>query len=86
MSQPEVTVADSEHLLVNWEKSFEDCNSSEVVSAQVHIGSDRVDVAFAEKEAKIRANPCLVHRRILVRVHSTESPFLLQRLQCPAQH
>ena len=67
--QPEVTVADSEHLLINWEKSFEGCNSREVLSAQVHIGSERVDVTFAEKEAKMKANPCLVHRRILVRVH-----------------
>ena len=32
-------------------------------------GSDRVDVDFGEKGAKIKANPCLVHRCILVKVH-----------------
>ena len=35
--QPEVTVADAEHLLVNWTKSFEGCDSSKVLNANVHI-------------------------------------------------
>ena len=66
--EPNVTVGDSQHLLVNWEKAFEGCNSSEVKSAAVQVDSAFVDVAFVEKEAKVEANPCLTHSFILVLV------------------
>ena len=66
--EPVVTVADSEHLLVNWEKSFEGCDSSEILNAKVHIGSEKRDVTFSKKEARIRANPCLTHPPIKVKV------------------
>ena len=75
LQPPEVTVADSKHLLVNWTKSFEGCNSSEVQNANVHIGSAVFDVAFAEHGARIEVNPCLTHPKISVRLQ-TETTYL----------
>ena len=66
--EPNVTVGDSHHLLVNWEPAFEGCDSIEVQSATVQIDSATEEVAFAEKEAKIEANPCLTHPFILVKL------------------
>ena len=66
--EPEVTVADSDHLLVNWRKSFEGCDSGEVQNAKVQIGSEKIDVTFADKEAKIEANPCLTQPSIQVKL------------------
>ena len=61
--EPKVTVADSENLLVNWEKSFEGCNNSKVQQAIVSIpGSYPFDVKFADKEAKVLVNPRQVPR------------------------
>ena len=70
--EPNVTVGDSQHLLVNWEPAFEDCDSIEVQSATVQIDSATEEVAFAEKEAKIEANPCLTHPFILVKLELEE--------------
>ena len=78
LQAPEVTVEDSEHLLVNWAKSFDSCNASEILIAKVHTGADAVEVAFAEKEAKIKANPCLTHPQISVSVQSAESKLWSQ--------
>ena len=36
---PEVTVADSDHLLINWAKSFEGCESKEFKTASVQTRS-----------------------------------------------
>ena len=66
LPKPEVSVADPGHLLVNW--SFGGCDSGKAQSANLHIGSDIFQVVFAEKEAKIRANPCLRHTSIELRV------------------
>ena len=71
--EPNVTVGDSLHLLVNWEKAFEGCNRSEVKSAAVQVESAVHEVAFAEKEAKIDANPCLTHPFILVKLKLKEN-------------
>ena len=66
---PEVSVADSHHLLVNWAKSFEGCDSSLVESASVQTRSGvNKNVNFADNEAKIQANPCLKHLNINIRV------------------
>ena len=35
--KPEVTVVDSEHLLINWTKSFDGCDSNNVKSTKVHM-------------------------------------------------
>ena len=69
---PEVRVADSEHLFVNWTKSFEGCDSSEVLNTNLYIGSDVVEVTFCEGEAKIKANPCLRQPPISVRLQLEE--------------
>ena len=61
---PNVTVANSQHLLVNWEKAFEGCDSSKVQFAIVRIGSVQVGVIFDDKEAKLNADPCLEHPEI----------------------
>ena len=61
---PNVTVADSQHILVNWEKAFEGCDSSKVQFAIVRIGSVQVGVIFDDKEAKLNADPCLEHPEI----------------------
>ena len=53
LQQPEVTVADTAHLLVNWSKSFEGCDSSEVLNANVHTGSDAVEVTLRTKKQKL---------------------------------
>ena len=49
----EVTVADFNHqLLLNWKKSFDGCNSGEVLSGNVHIGADVVRVNSAKKKKR----------------------------------
>ena len=58
---PNVRVADSQHLLVNWENALEGCDSSKVQFAIVRIGSVQVGVIFDDKEAKLNADPCLEH-------------------------
>ena len=71
--EPNVTVGDSQHLLVNWEKSFEGCNSGEVQSANIEIYPRTIqEVAFAEKEAKVEANPFLMHPFIMVKLQLKE--------------
>ena len=66
---PEVSVADSHHLLVNWAKSFEGCDSSVVESASVQTRSGvNKNVNFADNKAKIQANPCLKHLDIRMKV------------------
>ena len=70
LQNPEVTVADSDHLLVNWTKSFEGCDSSKVNSTKVHIGREVVEeVIFEKKTARVKANPCLKHLHISVRLN-----------------
>ena len=72
---PEVTVADSDHLLVDWTNAFENCESEKVKSALVEYKTFRnfignkfsVNVNFADKRAKVEANPCLNHSDFLVK-------------------
>ena len=64
---PEVTVADLDHLLVDWTKSFDDCKSSKVQSAVVKVsGRNPItqNVSFGEMKAKVRASPCLQYPKI----------------------
>ena len=71
--EPNVTVGDSQHLLVNWEKAFEGCDSGEVQSATIEIYPRTIqEVAFAEKEAKVEANPFLMHPFIMVKLQLKE--------------
>ena len=71
--EPNVTVGDSRHLLVNWEKAFEGCDSSQVQSATIEIYPTTIqEVAFAEKEAKVEANPCLTHPFVIVKLQWEE--------------
>ena len=64
---PKVTVADSDHLRVNWEKSFDGCDNSKVHSATVRIGSSRKTVVlFGTNERVIRADPCRKHTSIRI--------------------
>ena len=82
--RPEVTIADSEHLLVNWTNSFEGCDSAEVQSTIVEIrASDyfpstkiltmRVNVTVDAKEATVKINPCLRYPEIKIRLRYNES-------------
>ena len=69
--EPEVTVADSNHLLVEWTGAFENCESGKVQSATVEyrtfpkypeVGKTlSINVTFDDKKAKVEANPCLKH-------------------------
>ena len=71
--KPEVTVEDSEHLLVNWTKSFDGCDSNKVKSAKVHFGSEiKEEVDFEKGTASVKANPCLKHIQISVRLEDNE--------------
>ena len=72
-NEPKVTVADSNHLLVNWEKSFEGCDT---LSANVHIGGNIVGRNIADKEAKIEINPCLAHTHITVKMQLDKANLL----------
>ena len=72
-NEPKVTVADSNHLLVNWEKSFEGCDT---LSANVHIGHTIIGVNIADKEAKIERDPCLTHTQITVRLQLDKENLL----------
>ena len=65
---PEVSVADSDHLLINWAKSFEGCESKVFKTASVQTRSGVYErVKFAANEARIRANPCLKHLDIKIK-------------------
>ena len=71
--KPEVTVEDSEHLLVNWTKSFDGCDSNKVKSAKVHFGNEiKEEVDFEKGTASVKANPCLKHIQISVRLEDNE--------------
>ena len=64
---PEVTVADLDHLLVDWTKSFENCNSSKVQNAIVKVSGRNPmtqNVRFGEMKAKVMVDPCLHYRKI----------------------
>ena len=58
-------MADSEHLLVNWAKSFESCDDKfwtgkQVLEAKLHVrDSYAMGVNFADKEVKVPTDPCL---------------------------
>ena len=78
--EPKVTVADSENLLVNWEKSFESCNSSKVQRSLVTIPSFfPFEVKFDDKEAKVGVNPCWQQTDILMRLTYNGKEILSHR-------
>ena len=56
---PNVTVAESDHLLVNWANSFEGCEGKSIQSANVEIDRIKSFVNFENGEAKVKADPCL---------------------------
>ena len=58
---PDVTVAESDHLLVNWANSFEGCDRERIQNASVEIDDIKSIVNFENGEAKVRADPCLKH-------------------------
>ena len=58
---PNVIVADSGHLLVNWANSFEGCDRERIQSASVEIDRIKSIVNFKDREAKVKADPCLKH-------------------------
>ena len=77
---PKVTVADSEHLLINWVNAFEGCDSSDVQNTVVEVGSSgfttetvRVNATFDTKEAKVRTSSCLGYPEIKIRLKYNES-------------
>ena len=69
LDEPKVTVADSDHLLVDWTNAFENCEGSKVQSVSVEYQTSQnftgemlsVNVTFEDKKAKVEANPCLKH-------------------------
>ena len=63
---PEVTVSEYGSLVVNWEKSFEDCDPEEVRGALVRIDSKDVTVSFVEGKVKVKTNTCLAQKSIKV--------------------
>ena len=66
---PEITVADSDHLLIDWTKSFDGFKSSQVLIAFVQFQRSNVlKVSFTANKASVRANPCLAKREISVRL------------------
>ena len=79
--KPEVTVEDSEHLLVNWTNAFEGCDSTEVQSIVVEMGSSGftlktirvIDATFDAKQAKVKTNPCLGYSEIKIRLKYNKS-------------
>ena len=80
-SPPEVTIADANHLLVNWAKSFEGCDNGEVLEAQLHVrDSDNMGVNFADKEVKVLTSPCLKLLDIRVVVKLRNEDFLWTHL------
>ena len=69
LQPPEITLADSDHLLIDWTKSFDSCKSSEVLIAFVQFQRSNVlKVSFTANKASVRANPCLAKREISVRL------------------
>ena len=58
---PNVIVADSDHLLVNWANSFEGCDRKSIQSASVEIDDIKSIVNFENGKAKVRSDPCLKH-------------------------
>ena len=79
--EPEVTVGDSDHLLVNWTNAFKDCDSTEVQSIVVEMGSSGftlktirvIDATFDAKQAKVKTNPCLGYSEIKIRLKYNKS-------------
>ena len=66
---PEITLADcdSDHLFIDWTKSFDGCKSSQVLNAFVQFQRSNVlKVSFTANKASVRANPCLPQREISV--------------------
>ena len=58
---PNVTVAESDHLLVNWANSFEGCERKSIQNASVEIDDIKSIVNFENGKAKVRSDPCLKH-------------------------
>ena len=65
MNPPNVTVAGSGHLLVNWADSFEGCDSKNIESARVETNRMISFVNFDDKKANVSADPC---KKTMVRV------------------
>ena len=72
---PEVTVANSTHIHINWENSFQGCDNVDSKSATLVIRRLRRDyfynyypesipVNFENKEVNVEADPCLQHTDI----------------------
>ena len=64
--EPLVTPINSTHLLVNWEKAFnEDCEESYVEEIVIIVQRDRITkrkkVSSDQKETSVEADPCLSH-------------------------
>ena len=64
--EPLVTPINSTHLLVNWEKAFnEDCEESHVEEIVIIVQRDRITkrkkVSSDQKETSVEADPCLSH-------------------------
>ena len=73
-----VTVADSKHLRVNWENSFENCDSNEVQSATIILSpKNRIDVDFEDQEKDVWADPCKKHTSIRVQLKYGESNSII---------
>ena len=75
--KPDITVANSTHLRINWANSFNKCDDIEVKSAKLRIRhkdytatnkfiTERIPVIFVEKQAIVKADPCLRHDNIRV--------------------
>ena len=66
---PVVTVADSEHLLINWAKSFKGCNKVQKATLQYKDHTSEVksvELNFANKQARLETDPCYAHYDIKV--------------------
>ena len=79
-TRPYITVANSTHIRINWENSFnEKCDDGEVKNAKLRIRrvnadysydpiAETIPVSFDEKQVEIKADPCLLHDLIRVEV------------------
>ena len=73
-----VTVADSNHLRVNWKNSFEDCDSDRVQSATIILSpKNRIDVRFEDQAKDVWADPCKKHTSIRVELKYGESSLII---------
>ena len=78
---PEITLADcdSDHLFIDWTKSFDGCKSSQVQIAFVQFQRSNVlKVSFTANKASVRANPCLAQREISVRL-AYQEPIIIPK-------